>query len=152
MHVWEILRTVDKWQDLRAIQAGAGNSKRMKLDENDNLVVEVNDRTRPVGTKAAKKAKQSLESDAKSRIVMAESQFQRAQAMNLQAELSLMTVPLDGLTDVAREYILLKQKAVLDRTKNREEVKQQDSDEDSNDEIIETQKCLVILSLVQSTQ
>ncbi|ETV64689.1 hypothetical protein H257_18467 [Aphanomyces astaci] len=39
LHAWEILRTVPKWQDFRSQQPGNDRAKkRMKLDENDDIV------------------------------------------------------------------------------------------------------------------
>ncbi|ETV73507.1 hypothetical protein H257_11632 [Aphanomyces astaci] len=60
LHAWEILRTVPKWQDLRSQQPGNDRAKkRMKLDENDDIVSDDDVRQRPLGVKASKKLKAS---------------------------------------------------------------------------------------------
>ncbi|RQM21423.1 hypothetical protein B5M09_012280 [Aphanomyces astaci] len=116
LHAWEILRTVPKWADLRGQQAGATKKKRMKLDDNDNIVSDNEEPRRPMGVKAAKKLKfQGVQGTGErmSHKALAEAQLMRARAMLLQAELSLMTIPMAGLSDTARDYILLKQASVL---------------------------------------
>ncbi|KAH9102735.1 hypothetical protein AeMF1_020737 [Aphanomyces euteiches] len=89
----------------------------MRLDENDNIVSENEDRKRPIGIKAAKRAKLQITQDARSQKALVESQLLRAQGMNLQAELSLMTVPTEGLNEAAQEYIALQQAAILAKVK-----------------------------------
>ncbi|RLN99597.1 hypothetical protein DYB28_006332 [Aphanomyces astaci] len=113
LHAWEVLRTVPKWADLRGQQAGATKKKRMKLDDNDNIVSEPR---RPMGVKAVKKLKfQGVQGTGErmSQKAVAEAQLMRASAMLLKAELSLMAIPMAGLSDTDRDYILLKQPSVL---------------------------------------
>ncbi|KAH9106718.1 hypothetical protein AeMF1_017725 [Aphanomyces euteiches] len=141
LHVWEILKSVKKWQDLRNVQVSCQkSSKRMKLNENDEVVPDTEATTeRPVGNKAAKKARIDAVESSRNQNVVAQSQLIRAQAMSLQAELSLMTVPMDGLTDTAKEYILLKQAAVLQNTRGRRDRKsiKSASSNDEDYEIVE---------------
>ncbi|CAK4749567.1 unnamed protein product [Aphanomyces euteiches] len=112
----------------------------MKLNENDEVVPDTEATTeRPVGNKAAKKARIDAVESSRNQNVVAQSQLIRAQAMSLQAELSLMTVPMDGLTDTAKEYILLKQAAVLQNTRGRRDRKsiKSASSNDEDYEIVE---------------
>ncbi|RHY84930.1 hypothetical protein DYB37_013967, partial [Aphanomyces astaci] len=119
LHAWEILRTVPKWQDLRSQQPGNDRAKkRMKLDENDDIVSDDDVRQRPLGVKASKKLKASRHhGGSEVQKTVADAQLLRANAMLLQAELSLMTVPLTGLSDTAKEFVLLKQAKVLSKEK-----------------------------------
>ncbi|KAH9118645.1 hypothetical protein LEN26_011994 [Aphanomyces euteiches] len=103
----------------------------MRLDENDNIVSENEDRKRPIGIKAAKRAKLQITQDARSQKALVESQLLRAQGMNLQAELSLMTVPTEGLNEAAQEYIALQQAAILAKVKRGK----RDQHDNANDDI-----------------
>ncbi|CAK4178800.1 unnamed protein product, partial [Aphanomyces euteiches] len=102
-----------------------------RIEADFNLHSTGENRKRPIGIKAAKRAKHQMAQDARSQKALVESQLLRAQAMNLQAELSLMTVPTEGLNEAAQEYIALQQAAILAKVKRGK----RDQHDNANDDI-----------------